>query len=180
LEIATSDSTYYIAFAIELKSEKRLHLSTLPMPPSHWGNLQYHPQREGFTKAAQQQWNSLVKKITFQEVEISSNGGKFALPLMWVFNYKLDDDGYLLKYKARLVVRGDLQRDSIYNEVYAATLAAHVFRALIAKVAYFDLEMHQLDVVAAFTNSVIDEELYTQFPAGYQKPGYLIRLRKAL
>jgi len=28
---------------------------------------------------------------------------------MWVFTYKLDEDGFVIKYKARLVVRGDLQ-----------------------------------------------------------------------
>jgi hypothetical protein len=28
---------------------------------------------------------------------------------MWVFSYKLDEDGFVIKYKAWLVVRGDLQ-----------------------------------------------------------------------
>jgi hypothetical protein len=46
---------------------------------------------------------------------------------MWVFTYKFDEDGYLLKYKARLVVRGDLQEQ--YGDTYAATLAARLFRA---------------------------------------------------
>jgi hypothetical protein len=32
----------------------------------------------------------------------------YIIPLMWVFSYKLDEDGYLDKYKARLVARGDL------------------------------------------------------------------------
>jgi len=27
---------------------------------------------------------------------------------MWVFTYKFDENGYLYKYKTRLVVRGDL------------------------------------------------------------------------
>ena len=46
---------------------------------------------------------------------------------MWVFDYKFDEDGYLLKYKARLVVRGDLQEQ--YGDTYAATLAARLFKA---------------------------------------------------
>jgi predicted lipid carrier protein YhbT len=29
------------------------------------------------------------------------------LPLMWIFTYKTDEDGYFSCFKARLVVRGD-------------------------------------------------------------------------
>jgi hypothetical protein len=44
---------------------------------------------------------------------------------MWVFTYKFNEDRYLLKYKARLVVREDLQER--YGDTYAATLAACLF-----------------------------------------------------
>ena len=33
---------------------------------------------------------------------------KDLLPLMWVFKYKMDFDGFIIKYKSRLVVKGDL------------------------------------------------------------------------
>ena len=59
------------------------------------------------------------------------------VPLMWVFTYKFDEDGYLYKFKARLCVRGDLQAQ--YGDTYAATLAARTFRALIAISAAFSL-----------------------------------------
>jgi hypothetical protein len=58
---------------------------------------------------------------------------------MWVFTYKYDQDGYLLKHKARLVARGDLQYNS--EDTYAATLAAQTFRALIGIATAFDLEI---------------------------------------
>jgi hypothetical protein len=45
------------------------------------------------------------------------------LPLTWVFTYKFDKQGFLLKFKARICVRGDLQPLS-EKETYAATLAA--------------------------------------------------------
>jgi hypothetical protein len=44
---------------------------------------------------------------------------------MWVFTNKFDEDGYFLKAKARLVVRGDLQL--YWGDTYAATLAAKTF-----------------------------------------------------
>jgi hypothetical protein len=44
------------------------------------------------------------------------------LPLIWVFTNKFDEDGYLLKEKARIVARGDLYTTE--DDTYAATLAA--------------------------------------------------------
>ena len=58
---------------------------------------------------------------------------------MWVFTYKFDTNGYLIKYKARICVRGDLQKFGL-QDTYAATLAARTFRTLMAITAYFDLE----------------------------------------
>ena len=59
---------------------------------------------------------------------------------MWVFTYKTDEDGYITRFKARLVVRGDLQ--SPLDDTYAATLAVRNFRALISIANYFDLELY--------------------------------------
>jgi len=61
------------------------------------------------------------------------------LPLIWVFKYKLNNEGYLKKYKARICVRGDLQ--STAEETHAATLAIRCFRALMAIAAYFNIEI---------------------------------------
>ena len=101
------------------------------------------------------------------------------LPLIWVFTYKFDTDGYLSKFKARLCVRGDLQQP-IHQDTYAATLAAKAFRALMAIVAAFDLEAWQFDAINAFTNSQIDETIYCDYPEGFEQPGCCLLLLQAL
>jgi hypothetical protein len=73
---------------------------------------------------------------------------------MWVFTYKFDEDGYLYRFKARLVVRGDLQQP--YRDTYAATLAARTFRALVAIANQFGLELLQYDVPNAFLNATLN------------------------
>ena len=75
------------------------------------------------------------------------------IPIIEVFTYKFDKEGYLLRYKARIVVQGDLEPKLLYKDNYVATLAAKVFCAFIAITAYFDLEIKQLDVVNAFCNT---------------------------
>jgi hypothetical protein len=98
---------------------------------------------------------------------------------MWVFAYKFDEDGYLYKFKARLVVRGDLQQN--YGNTYAATLAAKIFRCLIALAAAFDLELYQYDVLNVFLNAEIDQATYVRCPEGYESElGQLLELKQAL
>ena len=81
------------------------------------------------------------------------------VPIIQVFTYKIDTNRYLIKFKARLYIRGNLQQ-LIYKDTYIVTLAAKVFRALIAIIAAFDLDVQQGDAVNAFINSLINEIVY--------------------
>src|SRR3954453_8890522 len=101
------------------------------------------------------------------------------LPLTWVFKYKYDKHGFLIKFKARICVRGDLQPLS-EKDTYAATLAAKSFRILMALAARWDLLLKQLDAVNAFPNSPLDEEVYVELPEGFKQPGMVGRLLRAL
>ena len=73
-----------------------------------------------------------------------------------MYTYKLDKDYRFKTYKARLVVRGDQQRNITSQETYAATLASRSLRMLMAIAANFDLELKQYDVINAFVHAVID------------------------
>lgn len=168
------------AFIVGTDFQKRkVHRTDLPAAPKFWNQLRNHPHRLGFQAAATKKITDLRKQETFTSVQDSSVRS-FVIPLMWVFTYKFDDNGYLVKYKARLVVRGDLQRYSIHDETYAATLASKTFRALMAITAYFDLDTEQLDAVNAFTNSRIDEEVYVRCADGYKEQGKCWKLNRAL
>jgi hypothetical protein len=61
-----------------------------------------NPHAEGFKAAAQKEFEDLGARDTFKEVDTPI--GKQVIPVKWVFKYKFDSDGYLIKYKARLVV----------------------------------------------------------------------------
>ncbi|KAF7567672.1 hypothetical protein PtrM4_142630 [Pyrenophora tritici-repentis] len=98
---------------------------------------------------------------------------------MWVFTYKFDEDGLLYKYKARLVVRGDLQED--WGDTYAATLAARVFRFLMALTAAFGLKAYQYDVLNAFLNAPLEKLVYVQTLDPYvEELGKVLELKRAL
>jgi hypothetical protein len=101
------------------------------------------------------EFDSCWKKGTFANPDITADRTD-AVPLMWVFTYKFDEDGYLLKHKTRLVVRGDLQKQ--YGDTYVATLAARLFRALMALACAFNLKAMQCSCTSLSLRSVVRHE----------------------
>jgi Reverse transcriptase (RNA-dependent DNA polymerase) len=175
----SSLSSYHSAFAAGLtgiQKRSKLHRNELPTEPQSWRHMIRHQFSTEFKEAANKEIEALEKQKTFEV--ISKNTETSPIPLIWVFKYKFNSDGYLDKFKARLCVRGDLQ--STNQDTYAATLAARTFRALISISAAFNLEMKQYDAVNAFVNSELKEEVYTHCPEGFTKIGHCWRLKKAL
>ena len=156
----------------------RIHRDDLPPLPRHWKELNRHAHKKQFEAAAVAEFDSCWKKGTFANPDITADRTD-AVPLMWVFTYKFNEDGYLLKHKARLVVRGDLQQQ--YGDTYAATLAARLFRALMALACAFNLKAMQYDVPNAFLNAHLDRTLHVRTPDGFQdRYGQTLRLLRAL
>ena len=159
LPTATSDSRTPIT------SSFRLHRDSLPPEPKNLRQLLRHPHASSFQAAITSEINSLRDKGTWEEIPTNKASPSNIIPTMWVFKYKFDEDGYLVKFKARLCARGDLQLTAM--NTYAATLAARVFRSLMAIVAAYNLETRQYDAVNAFANSPIDEAVYCRPPEGW-------------
>ncbi|KAJ6094488.1 hypothetical protein N7467_002001 [Penicillium canescens] len=169
------------AFAAALYAEKpiRRHRDDLPDPPKHWKDVMNHPFQQGFLAAMRREIDSLTEKETYKVVDRPKDRGKQVLPLLWVFSYKLDQDGFLVKFKARICVRGDLETITS-EEKRAATLAARTARMIFALVAAFDLNLRQRDAVTAFLNSRLEKEVYTRMPEGFGMQGKCWKLHKAL
>lgn len=159
----------------------RLHRNDLLPAPKTWKELLNHPNHVQFTKAARLEWD-IFKQKEIWEVIPKSEGRTRPVPLMWVFIYKFDKDGYLERYKARLVARGDQQTPNTLESTYAATLAARNFRLAFALMAYFDLEAEQINISNAFLNATLDMEfpVYCTAPKGFGSKKTALRLRKTL
>jgi len=82
------------------------------------------------------------------------------LPGRWVLSYKFGPIGEINRYKARWVVKGFHQIEGIdFNETFSSTLKATSWRLLLALVAKHGLVIECLDVVAAFLESLVREEI---------------------
>ena len=83
----------------------------------------------------------------------------------WVYKTKCDSKGNIKRFKARLVVKGFTQREGIdYNETFSLVSCKDSFRIIMALVAHYDLELHQMDVKTAFLNGDLYENVYMAQP----------------
>lgn len=120
------------------------------------------------------------------------------LTCRWVLKRKLNPDGTVKKYKARLVVRGFQQVEGLdFNQTFASSTTPPTWRTLLALAAVYDWEIEQIDFIGAFLYSDLEEDIYIEVvdgldeffrnhPALAQKIGWVpgedqvILLRKAL
>ena len=77
----------------------------------------------------------------------------------------MGEDGRVARYKARLVAHGFRQRPGIdFGDTYSPTISYTAIRVVLSKAAAEDKEITQLDIVTAFLESQIEEELYLKLP----------------
>lgn len=88
----------------------------------------------------------------------------------WVFKRKYDQNGNIIKYKARLVARGFSQKYGIdYHETYSPVVNMVFIRLLIAYAAVERLKIATFDVKTAFLYGDLDETIYMDQPKGFEK-----------
>ncbi|KAK6139469.1 hypothetical protein DH2020_026783 [Rehmannia glutinosa] len=102
----------------------------------------------------------------------------------WVFRNKLDEQGNIVRNKARLVAQGYCQEEGIdYDETFAPVALLEVIRILLAYSCFKNFKLYQMDVKSAFLNGFIQEEVYVKQPPGFEnfsRPNDVYKLKKAL
>jgi hypothetical protein len=90
----------------------------------------------------------------------------------WIFKTKRDSNGHKVKKKARIVVRGYQQRKGIDNfDTFAPVVHWSIMRAILALAAQKNWNLKQFDVITAFLNSQVLEEIYREILLDFEEPG---------
>ncbi|GLC47151.1 hypothetical protein PLESTB_000600200 [Pleodorina starrii] len=149
--------------------------------PSTYAEAMTSSQAQSWRAAMEEEIASLLEKRMWSLVP--KPAAARALGVKWVFSVKQDKHGVLERFKARLVVKGFMQREGVdYKEVFAPVSRHATLRAFLAMVAAGDMELHQLDVKTAFLNGDLEEEIYVEQPPGFESggPSVVCRLHKSL
>lgn len=137
--------------------------------------------KELWIKAMENETNSLEENGTWVLEKLPNN--RKAIPCKWVYRVKLNADGSVDKYKARLVVKGFRQKKGIdYEQTFSPVARMATVRAVLSIAASEGMKMLQFDVSTAFLyGSLDDEEIFMKQPEGYDDgTGRVCLLKKSL
>jgi Reverse transcriptase (RNA-dependent DNA polymerase)/gag-polypeptide of LTR copia-type/GAG-pre-integrase domain/Integrase core domain len=116
-------------------------------------------------QAMEEELKALSDNKTWTEVELPA--GRKPMDCKWIYKVKRNVTGEVDRYKARLVAKGYTQQYGIdYNETFAPVVKYKSLRIILAIATIMDYELEQLDVITAFLNAPIKEEVYMLPPSG--------------
>lgn len=110
-------------------------------------------------QAADSEYESLISNETWELVELpaccTSIGCK------WIFRIKYDSSGRVNRFKGCLVAKGHAQIEGIdYEETFSPVVRFSSIRTILAFALQYNMLIHQMDVVAAFLNGNLQEDIY--------------------
>eukprot|EP00253_Pinus_taeda_P014284 PITA_14284 len=93
-------------------------------------------------------------------------------------------DGSVEKHNAGFVANGFSQVEEIdYDETFAPVARYSLIISILALSAQMGWKIHQMDVMIAFLNGMIEEEVYIEHPEGFEifnHESHVCRLKRAL
>jgi hypothetical protein len=117
------------------------NILALPSTPKTIAEALSCAEKENWKKAIDSEMKSLIKNGTWKEVQSLPNG-RTALPCKWIFKIKLNSQGGIERYKARLVIKGFKQIEGLdYTETFAPVAKFSTIRLILAVAASMDLEI---------------------------------------
>ncbi|KAG1669146.1 hypothetical protein FOA52_002657 [Chlamydomonas sp. UWO 241] len=140
-----------------------------------------NPYSSQWKQASDEEISSLMENGTWELCQLPN--GFSVLPVRWVYKFKRDATGQVVRFKARVVAKGFKQVEGVdYLQTFAPCADKNSFRVVLAIACERDLEMEQLDIKTAFLNGELEETIYMQQPPGYEVGGrdMVCRLKRTL
>ena len=159
-----------------------VNVAALSEEPKTVKEAKSSPKSEEWTEAMESEINSLNKNQVWELVRLPE--GKKTIGCKWIFKTKVDGDGNIERYKARLVAQGFTQRYGIdYDQTFSPVVSFESIRSIIAIAAKNNLKLHQMDVKTAFLNGELNEEIYINQPEGFVVKGledHVCKLKRSI
>ncbi|KAE8237556.1 hypothetical protein A4X06_0g9194, partial [Tilletia controversa] len=164
--VVGADKIFGQALSSVASSRMRTSADGLMLEPTFRHEARQRSDWGKWKEAENEQLKALEEMQTWKVIELPK--GKASIGCRWVYKLKLDEDGNASRYKARLVAQGFSQvpgRD--YTETYAPTARMDTVRLVLTICAQHDLIVHQMDVVVAYLQGHLKDEIYMRLPPEY-------------
>ncbi|GJP36797.1 hypothetical protein CLOM_g21273 [Closterium sp. NIES-68] len=165
----------------QIEEDEIAHCYWAPIPePKTREEALNGPNGEKWKASEDEEFGSLIENETWDLCDLPP--GKKAITSKMIYRHKYGPEGELTRYKSRLVARGFQQtKGKDYDEVFAPVGKGTTLRVLLAIAALLGWKIRQMDIVTAFLNGIIMEEVYMKQPEGLDDgSGRVCRLKKAI
>jgi hypothetical protein len=146
----------------EIYASEEIHIEG---DPTSYEEAMRSPHSSKWREAMEDEMRSISANQVWKLEEIP-NGAK-TVGCKWVYKIKHDSKENIDRSKTRLVAKGFTQREETdYNETFSPVSSKGSFRIIMALVAHYDLELHQIDVKMIFLNGDLYKNVYMAQPKG--------------
>eukprot|EP00833_Pecoramyces_ruminatium_P007550 jgi/Orpsp1_1/1181582/evm.model.c7180000077787.1 len=164
----------------QITKKVKIYIPTLLEPVNYNGifNLE---DKDLWLEAVQNELNSMKKMKIYTMVESVPETSNI-ISCRWIFKYKRDLKGNIIKRKTRLVARGFTQQIGIdFKETFSPNLKHDSLRIITAISTQLGFNIEQIDINSAYLNAHLEENIYMNIPEGHPGHGKLYwKLNKAL
>eukprot|EP00253_Pinus_taeda_P036237 PITA_36237 len=135
-----------------------------------------------WVKAMEEEMSQIEKNKTWELVPRPKD--KNIIGTKWVFKNKMNEEGQVIRNKARLVCKGYSKIGGIdFEETFAPVAHMEAIRMFLAFACSKGFKIYQMDVKSAFLNGEFKEEVYMEKPEGFdltEGKDLVCKLKKAL
>ena len=163
-----------------MQESEQSHIALLPTIEPQCFNES--SKDKDWVAAMNEELDQIEKNSTWELVPRPSD--KNIIGSKWVFKNKSNEQGKIVRNKARLVCKGYAQLEGQdFDETFAPMARMEAIRMFLSYACHKRFKVYQMDVKSAFLNGNIEEEVYMEQPEGFSltdKPDYVCKLKKAL
>ena len=146
--------------------EREVESGMMEDDPINFQQAMKSSNSQKWIEAMNEEYKSMQDNKVWELVPLPA--GTKPIGCKWIFKTKRDSNGNVERYKARLVAKGFTQKEGIdFKETFSPVSTKDSFRIIMALVAHYDLELHQMDVKTVFLNGDIDETIYMVQPENF-------------
>jgi hypothetical protein len=123
-----------------------------------------------WVKAMNDELDQIEKNDTWEMVHRSE--GKNVIGSKWIFKNKLNDQGQVVRNKARLVCKGYAQIEGLdFDETCVPIARLEAIIIFLAYACHKRFKFYQMDVKSSFLNGDLNEKVYMEQPEGFELSG---------
>nr|CCA21002.1 copiatype polyprotein putative [Albugo laibachii Nc14] len=153
---------------VDRRGQRGLHRSDIKIPKNYRQAMQSKHEKLWREEMDTEMTALKAKEVLGEIMRSRIPPVQQTIRTIWVFHAKTDQSGYVVRFKARVVARGDKQRPGIdFKDTFSHVARMATFRIFIAVCIIYDSTVYQGDINTAYLNASLSIKQFLEEIEGY-------------